>query len=106
MVGEQSNYQNSYSQDPNLRIRNLEEKQRILKNQLLLIGKNLVEMKEKNNHDILEIRKNLEIIKDDMGRLTSFLDSVSEEFPQFARKDDLEILSKQMRMFKPFGEKK
>lgn len=106
MAGEQPNYQSSYSQDPNLRIRNLEEKQRILKNQLLLIGKNLVEIREKNNHDTLEIKKELEIIRQGMERLTSFLDSASEEFPKFARKDDLEILSKQVRMFQPFGRKK
>lgn len=99
------NPQNSYAPDINLRIRDLEEKQRMLKNQFLLIGKNLIDIKEKSSKEIIEIRKDLEAIKNNMERLTSFLDSASEEFPKFARKDDVEILSKQMRMFQPFGGK-
>ena len=41
MAGEQPTYQDSYAADPNLKLHDLEEKQRVLKNQLLLIGKNL-----------------------------------------------------------------
>jgi hypothetical protein len=106
MAGEQTNYPGSYNVDPNLRLRDLEEKQRILKNQILLIGKNLIDMREKNTRDILEIKKDLDVIKTDIERLTSFIDSISDEFSKFARKDDVEILAKQMRMFQPFGGKK
>ena len=106
MAGEQTNYPNSYNIDPNLRLRDLEEKQRILKNQILLIGKNLIDIREKNTRDILEIKKDLDIIKTDIERLASFIDTAGEEFSKFARKDDVEILAKQMRMFQPFGSKK
>ncbi len=99
------NSQNSYAPDINLKIRDLEEKQRMLKNQFLLIGKNLIEMKDKSSKEITEIRKDIETIKDSMDRLTSFLDTASEEFPKFARKEDMEILAKQIRMFQPFGGK-
>lgn len=98
MAGEQQNYQNTYTPDPNLKIRDLEEKQRIIRNQILLIGNNLIDLKEKNTKEILEIKKDLEMIKNNIDRLTSFLESASEEFPKFARKDDVDILSKQMRM--------
>jgi hypothetical protein len=106
MAGEQANYPNSYNVDPNLRLRDLEEKQRVLKNQILLIGKNLIDIREKNTRDILEIKKDLDIIKTDIERLASFIDTAGEEFSKFARKDDVEILAKQMRMFQPFGGKK
>jgi hypothetical protein len=99
MAGEQTNYPGSYNIDPNLRLRDLEEKQRVLKNQILLIGKNLIDIREKNTHDILEIKKDLDVIKTDIERLASFIDSASDEFSKFARKDDVEILAKQMRMF-------
>jgi hypothetical protein len=85
----------------NTKLRDLEEKQRMLKDRLLLIGQNLVETKEKNNQDILEIKKEIEVIKKNMERLVSFLETASAEFSKFARKEDLEILSKQARMFKP-----
>jgi len=85
----------------NTKIRDLEEKQRILKDRLLLIGQNLIETKEKNNEDILKIKKDIEIIKQSIERMTSFLETISGEFSKFAKKEDLEILSKQAKMFKP-----
>lgn len=87
--------------DVNSRIRDLEEKQRILKDRLLLIGQNLVDTRESVNERLLEIKKDIEILKQNMGRMLSFLESVSGEFSNFARKEDLEILSKQARMFQP-----
>jgi predicted nucleic acid-binding Zn-ribbon protein len=105
MVGDMINSQNSYAPDINLKIRDLEEKQRMLQNQFLLIGKNLIEIKDKSSKDIIEIRKDIEIMKRSVERLTSFLDTASEEFPKFARKEDVDIISKQMRMFQPFGGK-
>ena len=85
------------------KFRDLEEKQRMIKDRLLLIGQNLVETKEKTNSDILEIKKDLEVIKITMSRLVSFLETASQEFSKFARKEDLEILSKQAKMFQPLN---
>ena len=89
------------SADIPIKIRDLEEKQRILKDRILLIGQNLIETKEKTAEDILGLKKDLEIIKQNMERLTAFLETASSEFPKFARKEDLEILSKQAKMFQP-----
>jgi len=91
----------NYFTDMNSRVRDLEERQRILKDRLLLIGQNLIEMREKTNDKILEIKKDLEILKQNMERMLSFLESASSEFSKFAKKEDLEILSKQARMFQP-----
>ena len=85
-----------------VRVRDLEEKQRILKDRLLLIGQNLIEIREKNKESILEIKKDIEIIKQNMQRLISFLETASAEFQNFARKEDVEILAKQAKMFQPF----
>lgn len=96
----EEHYSQSFS-NVNIRTRDLEERNRILRNQILLIGKNLVEVREKNNEDILEIKKELEMIKQNLERLMSFLEMASEEFSKFAKKEDLEILSKQAKMFQP-----
>lgn len=94
-------YQGQFFGEINTKLRDLEEKQRMLKDRLLLIGQNLIETKEKNTHDLLEIKKDIEIIKRNMERLVSFLETASAEFSKFARKEDLEILSKQAKMFRP-----
>jgi len=82
-----------------VKIRDLEEKQRILKDRLILIGKNLIETKEETNEKILEIKKDIQILKQNMERIGVFLETASSEFSKFARKEDLEILTKQARMF-------
>ena len=87
--------------DANVRFRDLEEKNKMLKDRLLLIGQNLIETKEKISSDILEIKQELEVIKKNMERLVSFLETASAEFSKFARKEDLEILSKQAKIFQP-----
>jgi len=84
-----------------IKIRDLEEKQRILKDRLLLIGQNFIETKEENNKTILEIKKEIGIIKQNIEKMISFLETASNEFSKFARKEDLEILSKQAKMFQP-----
>ncbi|MBR9701432.1 hypothetical protein GOV13_00755 [Candidatus Pacearchaeota archaeon] len=101
MESEEAEYGGPMMGDASMKIRDLEEKQRILKDRLLLIGQNLIETKEKTNSDILEIKKNIEIINQNMERLIAFLETASSEFPKFAKKEDLEILSKQAKMFQP-----
>ena len=100
MEGDQNYIPQSYDSSPG-RVRDLEDKQRILKDRLLLIGQNLVETKEETNEKINEIKKELEILKESMKRVMSFLESISDEFSKFARKEDVEILAKQAKMFQP-----
>lgn len=88
------------------KIKDIEEKYRVLKDRTLLIGQNLIELKENTDKKMLEIKKDLEALKNSMQRLTAFMETASEEFSKFARKDDLDILYKQAKMFEPFADKK
>jgi predicted nucleic acid-binding Zn-ribbon protein len=101
-MAEEEYQENPYFTEINTKIRDLEEKQRILKDRTMLIGENLLELKESVNEDAIEIKKNLESLKQQVERLKSFLETASEEFSRFARKEDLEIIAKQVKMFKPF----
>ncbi|MEK6917526.1 MAG: hypothetical protein AABW51_01120 [Nanoarchaeota archaeon] len=94
-------YNFQYYTDINLKLRDLEEKNRILKDRLLLIGENLVEVKENFTQDVLILKKDFEEIKSTLNRLKNFVETASSEFSKFARKEDLEILSKQAKMFQP-----
>jgi predicted nucleic acid-binding Zn-ribbon protein len=98
---EQYDYAEQYYSNIPTKMRDLEEKQRILKDRLLLIGENLVELKEKTSNEMLEIKKDIEEIKNVVERLKAFLETASSEFSKFARKEDVEILAKQAKMFQP-----
>ena len=102
----QENYQNYPVDETTLRLNDIEEKQRILKDQLLLIGKNLLEIKEDTNQKIIEIKKDLEILKNSFERVVSFIETISAEIPKFAKKEDVEILAKQAKMFQPLSDLK
>jgi hypothetical protein len=97
----EQDYENQYFTETSTKVRDLEEKQRIIKDRILLIGQNLIEMKEDVHSNFLEIKKDIEVMKRDIERLKSFFETISGEFSRFARKDDLEILSKQAKMFQP-----
>lgn len=106
MDGEDYSYQAGGGASIQTKLRDLEEKYRILKDRVLLIGQNLIEMKENSDKKILEIKKDLEILKTNTERLASFMESASEEFSKFARKEDVELLYKQAKMFRPFDNPK
>ena len=100
MDGDQ-NYSSQDFGESSLKLSDLEEKERILRERLLLIGQNLIETKEKMNEQVLGMKKDIEILKQTVQRLTSFLETASQEFSKFARKEDLDILTKQAKMFQP-----
>lgn len=85
----------------NSALTDLDDKQRALKNQMILIGKNLIETREKTKQEILTLKKDVELLKQEVSRMVSFLETLSGELSKFARKEDLEILTKQARMFQP-----
>ena len=94
-------YSGQFLAELNTKIRDLEEKQRILKDRLLLIGQNLIDVKEKTSKENLELKKDMEVMRENVEKLTTFSETISSEFSKFARKEDLEILSKQAKMFQP-----
>ncbi len=95
---ENGEYQDSGVLDINFKIRDLEEKQRIQKDRLKLLETNLIELKNKLNNETLSIKQSIEIIKQNINKLTSFLETASIEFQKFARKEDIELLAKQIKM--------
>lgn len=103
MADQQSqDYEQQYN-NPNVKIRDLEERERALKNKLRLVGENLVDLRESTQEDITNIKSEIEKIKTNLNRVLSFMESASEQFSKFARKEDLEILSKQAKMFQPLN---
>jgi len=63
MAEEGVDYSGQIFSDINTKIRDIEEKQRVLKDRILLIGQNLIDTKERNDEKILGMKKDIEIIK-------------------------------------------
>lgn len=99
MTKDEEDYTYQWIENLNVKIKDIEEKQKLIKDNLILIGENLIDTKEKTNEEIIGIKKEMEILKDNMERMLSFIETLSEEIPKFARKEHLEILSNQIKMF-------
>lgn len=100
-MAEEVGYSAQFSEDSNMKIRDVEDKQRIMKDRLMLIGQNLVDMKDKTDGKIIEMKKDIDNLKTEVKRISVFLEDISSELSKFARKEDLEILTKQAKMFQP-----
>lgn len=97
----EENYDGQYFLELNTRIKDLEEKQRMIKDRTLIVGGNLIEMRDELKEVILEIKKDIENLKNESARMKSFIETLSGEFSKLARKEDLNILIKQAKMFQP-----
>jgi hypothetical protein len=86
--------------DVNTRLRDIEEKQRILKDRILLIGESLVREREKNFSEIQKMKKIIINVNDDNARLKQFLQRITENLSNAARKEELMILQRQFDLFR------
>ena len=84
-----------------LKLRDLEEGQKLSKERLLLIGKNFIEFEEKSSSELIEIKKELQNLKDEIKRMKSVVEALSNEISKSARKEELAIISRQYKMFEP-----
>lgn len=86
--------------DLNTRIRDMEEKQRLSKDRMVLISESFVKERDKNFSEIQELKKNVEKLREDNKRLKELLLRISEVIDTSARKEELMILQRQFDMFR------
>jgi hypothetical protein len=85
----------------NTKIRDLEEKQRLLKERVLLIGQNLIESRENLEKEVTELKLSVGEMKQDTEKVKHAILRLSEDLDRRARKNEVELLAKQMKMFQP-----
>ena len=103
------NEQKKVQQDPltalilefGVRLNELEEKQRLLRDRTLLIGENLISLKEESSKGNLEFKKQMNRIDLDIKEIKQLNKRIINELGNFARKSEFEILERQMKMFQP-----
>jgi hypothetical protein len=93
-------YQQQYTNDFSARVRDIEDKLRLLKDRVLLIGQSFIEEKEKSSEDIREIKKNLSKTQAEQERIKEILERITEQLSSVARKEELLILQRQLDMLR------
>jgi len=85
------------------RLNEIEEKQRLVKDRVLLIGENLVASKEEVDKETIEIKKQLSQIDFEIKSIKQLNKRIISELNNFARKSEVEILERQFKMLEPLG---
>ena len=83
------------------KLRDLEEKHTLLKERVLLIGQNLIETKEIIESSLIELKASSENLNLEISRIKGAIMRIGEELEKRARKNELELISKQLKMFSP-----
>jgi len=98
---QQEDYFNSLVSSINTKLRDIEEKQSIIKDRVILIGNNLISEKDRVDGELVEIKKNLADMAGNLKKLKMMLNGIIETNNNFAKRTELEILERQFKMFQP-----
>ncbi len=88
------------SLDVSIRLRDLEEKNRLIRDRVLLLGQSVVDERDKTFKEIQEIKGSLIKLKDDVNRLKELMQRMAEQIIQMARKEELMILQRQFDLLR------
>ncbi len=86
--------------DIGTRIRDLEDKQKLIRERVLLLGGTLVDERDRNFTEIQEMKKTVIKIKEEQQRIKELLQRILEQLDSSARKEELMILQRQFDLFR------
>lgn len=92
-----------YFSEISTKLRDLEERTKLLKDRIILIGQNLIELKEKDGNEIAQLKADIEILKEENKRMNKVLETMAEQFDSMPKREEFDILRKQFKMFEPLN---
>lgn len=87
--------------DVSVKLRDIEEKQNIIKDRVLLIGENLISEKDETDSQINEIKMALAKLNDEIKKVRLAIERIIDDSNNYVRKNEFEILQRQFEMFQP-----
>ena len=92
---------NAFLTEIGTRLNEIEEKQRLIKDRILLVGENLISTKEEQNTENFQLKEKLKQQEQQIKELIQINKRIVYEFENIAKKSELQILQKQFKMFEP-----
>ena|SRR3989344_5622113 len=93
-------YQEQSSLEMNTRVRDLEEKNRLIRDRVLLLGQSVIDERDKSFKEIQELKGIVIKLKEDVNRLKELMQRMAEQISQTSRKDELMILQRQLDLLR------
>ena len=87
--------------DFNTRLKDIDERNKLIRERVLLLGKNLISLRQENEDEIRTIRQDNIQIKQDLDRLKKTSNSLLTEFNKFVKREELVLIERMLKDFQP-----
>jgi len=87
--------------DFNTKLKDIDERNRLIRERVLLLGKNLISSRQDVEEDIRELKDSNQEIKKDLDKVKKISNSLLSEFNKFVKRDDMAIIERMLKDFQP-----
>ena len=87
--------------DFSTRMNDLEEQNRIIKERLVVISQTLLKQNDKLNKEISALKEGMRELRDEIDRLKEAMEHIVSESSEFARREEIKVLERYVKMFEP-----
>jgi hypothetical protein len=87
--------------DANLKIRDLEDRQRLIRDKLNLLSTNFIDLKNTLEKEVTDLKISTDSIKYEIAKIKDLIVRISEELDNRAKRSELELVAKQLKIMKP-----
>jgi hypothetical protein len=87
--------------DLNTRLRDITERNRILRERVLLLGQNLISSKQESEESLRTLKKENNAVKNKIGNLEKISNSLLAEFNKFVKRDEMILVERMLKDFQP-----
>lgn len=87
--------------DFNARLRDTEEKNKVLKERTVILGNNLLAIKDNLDKSVFELKKDVSSMKRDIENIKNLLENFVNESNSFVRKDEVALVERMLKDFFP-----
>ena len=87
--------------DFNTRLRDLDERNKLIRERVLLLGKNLISSRQDIDEELKKIKQDNQEIKQDLEKIKKTTNSLLTEFNKFVKREEIVIIERMLRDFQP-----
>jgi len=103
-MAEQKGLDNNFQfllSDFNTRLRDIDERNKLVRERVLLLGKNLISSRQDLEDELKQIKKENSDINQRLGRVEKISKDLSREFEKFVKRDEIALIERMLRDFQP-----
>jgi len=87
--------------DFNTRLRDIDERNKLIRERVLLLGKNLISSRQDTEDKLKEIKKENQEIKKENQEIKKTTNKLISEFSKFVKREEITIIERMLKDFQP-----